>query len=155
MALDDVRSSCCTPDRFRFILSPKCWVISRLPRIWLSPASLLARTRNSSDLVRDTVVAIDPERRRVTTAAGSFDADVLVIALGADYDLAATPGLSEADEFYSLAGAAGMQAAVDAFSSGRAVIGVCAAPYKCPPGAERVRSPAPRQPRSARHPRPL
>jgi sulfide:quinone oxidoreductase len=85
------------------------------------------------DLVRDTVVAIDPERRRVTTTSGRFEADVLVIALGADYHLAATPGLSEADEFYSFAGAAGMQAAVDAFSSGRAVIGVCAAPYKCPP----------------------
>jgi sulfide:quinone oxidoreductase len=85
------------------------------------------------DFVRDTVVAIDPERRRVTTTSGSFEADVLVIALGADYDLAATPGLSEADEFYSVEGAAGMQAAVTAFSSGRAVIGVCAAPYKCPP----------------------
>jgi sulfide:quinone oxidoreductase len=58
---------------------------------------------------------------------------VLVIALGADYDLADTPGLSEADEFYSLAGAAGMQAEVDGFSSGKAVVGVCAAPYKCPP----------------------
>ena len=44
------------------------------------------------DFVRDTVVAIDPERRRVTTASGSYDADILVVALGADYDYAATPG---------------------------------------------------------------
>ena len=33
--------------------------------------------------------------RRVTTGAGTHEADVLVIALGADYDLAATPGLAE------------------------------------------------------------
>jgi sulfide:quinone oxidoreductase len=83
--------------------------------------------------VRDTVVAIDPERRRVTTTSGSFDADVLVIALGADYEFAATPGLSEADEFYSEAGAFGLRSRVDDFSSGSAVIGVCGAPYKCPP----------------------
>jgi sulfide:quinone oxidoreductase len=85
------------------------------------------------ELVRDSVVAIDPDLRRVTTTSGSYDADVLVIALGADYDHAATPGLTEADEFYSFAGASGMQSTIDGFSSGRAVIGVCAAPYKCPP----------------------
>src|SRR3954467_7846916 len=53
------------------------------------------------ELVRDEVESIDPERRHVTTTSGSFEADILVIALGADYDLAATPGLTQADEFYS------------------------------------------------------
>ena len=85
------------------------------------------------DLVRDTVVAIDPEHRHVTTASGSFDADILVVALGADYDYAATPGLTEEHEFFSYAGAFGMRARLEAFSSGSAVIGVCAAPFKCPP----------------------
>ena len=85
------------------------------------------------EFVRDTVVAIDPERRTVTTTSRSFEADVLVIALGADYLHDATPGLSEANEFYSFAGAARMQAAIEGFTSGRAVIGVCGAPYKCPP----------------------
>ena len=45
-------------------------------------------------LLRETVTAIDPERRRVTTDAGVHVADVLVIALGADYDFDATPGLT-------------------------------------------------------------
>ncbi len=54
--------------------------------------------------VQATVTSIDPVLRRVVTAAGTFDADVLVVALGADYDVAATPGLAEAGhEFYSLA----------------------------------------------------
>jgi sulfide:quinone oxidoreductase len=84
--------------------------------------------------VQETVTSIDPQARRLTTDAGEQDGDVLVIALGADYDLAATPGLAEhGDEFYSVAGAERLTAAVESFSAGRIVIGVCKAPYKCPP----------------------
>src|SRR3954452_9010049 len=43
--------------------------------------------------VQTTVRAIDPEAKRVETDEGPFEADVLVIALGADLDAAATPGL--------------------------------------------------------------
>ena len=84
--------------------------------------------------LQETVTAIDPEARRVTTDAGTHEADVLVIALGADYDLAATPGLAESgDEFYSFAGAVRMRDAIRGFSGGRIVVGVCGAPFKCPP----------------------
>ena len=51
--------------------------------------------------LQQTITAIDPEGRRVTTDAGEHDADVLVVALGADYDLDATPGLAGDNEFYS------------------------------------------------------
>src|ERR1700760_699224 len=89
-------------------------------------------------LLRETVTAIDPELKRVTTDAGEHEADYLVIALGADYDLAATPGLAElpgesGGEFYSVAGAARLADVIPNFSSGRALIGVCGAPFKCPP----------------------
>jgi sulfide:quinone oxidoreductase len=84
--------------------------------------------------LQETVVAIDPEARRVTTDAGVHDADVLVVALGADYDFDATPGLAEGgNEFYSLAGAERLAELLPAFSVGHAVIGVCSAPFKCPP----------------------
>ena len=56
-------------------------------------------------LLRETVVAVDPAKRRVATDAGVHEADFLVVALGADYDFAATPGLKAAGEFYSLEGA--------------------------------------------------
>ena len=55
--------------------------------------------------LKETVVAIDPEARRVTTDQGVHEGEVLVVALGADYDFDATPGLREAGEFYSVAGA--------------------------------------------------
>src|SRR5436309_13597755 len=84
--------------------------------------------------LRETITAIDPQARRVTTDAGVHEADVLVVALGADYDMDATPGLAEAgNEFYSTAGAERLAQLLPAFSGGRAIIGVCGAPFKCPP----------------------
>ena len=82
----------------------------------------------------ETITAIDPENRGVTTDAGEYEADVLVVALGADYDMGSTPGLAEAgNEFYSVAGAERMRELLEEFEAGRAVIGVCGAPFKCPP----------------------
>ena len=84
--------------------------------------------------LQETVTSIDPEARRVTTDTGVHEADVLVLALGADYDLDATPGLAEAgNEFYSVAGAERLAGLLPDFSHGHAIIGVCGAPFKCPP----------------------
>ena len=83
---------------------------------------------------QETITSIDPETRRVTTNNGTYEADVLVVALGADYDLAATPGLSEGgNEFYSFAGAERLREVLPTFSKGRAIVGVTSAPFKCPP----------------------
>ena len=85
-------------------------------------------------LLRETVLAIDPEARRVTTDRSVHEADALVVALGADYDLDATPGLAaHGNEFYSVAGAERLAELIAGFARGRVLIGVCGAPYKCPP----------------------
>jgi sulfide:quinone oxidoreductase len=84
--------------------------------------------------VKETVTAIDPENRRVSTDGGEYEADALVVALGADYDLDATPGLVEGgNEFYSVAGAERLAKLLPTFTKGRAIVGVCGAPFKCPP----------------------
>jgi len=84
--------------------------------------------------LQQTITAIDPEARRVTTDGGVYEADSLVVALGADYDLDATPGLAEGgNEFYSVAGAERLSELLPTFSQGRAIVGVCGAPFKCPP----------------------
>lgn len=83
---------------------------------------------------RETVTAIDPVSRTVTTQGGSYTADVLVVALGANYDLDATPGLADwGNEYYSFAGAEKLRDILPAFTKGHAVVGVCNAPFKCPP----------------------
>jgi len=84
--------------------------------------------------VQTTVRAIDPVARRVATDAGEFEADVLVVALGADYDVAATPGLAEGGhEFYSVAGAFALREVIARFERGPAIIGVTGKSFKCPP----------------------
>jgi sulfide:quinone oxidoreductase len=84
-------------------------------------------------MLQQTIASIDPVKRGVTTDRGQFEADYLVVALGAAYDFAATPGLADATEFYTEAGAANLRNVLPNFTRGRALIGVCGVPYKCPP----------------------
>jgi sulfide:quinone oxidoreductase len=80
------------------------------------------------------VRAIDPVARTVVTDAGDFDADIMVVALGADYDVAATPGLAEAGtEFYTEGGAFAARDVLEQFGGGRVIVGVTSTPFKCPP----------------------
>jgi sulfide:quinone oxidoreductase len=84
--------------------------------------------------VQDTITSIDAKARRVTTSSATYEADILVVALGADYDQAATPGLTEgANEFYSVAGAERLRDVLPSFTSGHAIVGVTSTPFKCPP----------------------
>jgi sulfide:quinone oxidoreductase len=84
--------------------------------------------------VRTVITAIDPVAKRVETEAGPFDADLMVVALGADLHPEDTPGLVEAgSEFYTVAGAFALRDTIAAFPGGRVVIGVTSTPFKCPP----------------------
>ena len=59
---------------------------------------------------------------------------MLVVALGADYDPAATPGLVDGgNEFYSVAGAFALRDILPRFERGPAIVGVCGKSFKCPP----------------------
>jgi sulfide:quinone oxidoreductase len=78
--------------------------------------------------------SIDPEDKRVQTDAGTFEADVLVVALGADLDPQATPGLCEdGHEFYTVAGAFALRDVLADFAGGRVIVAVTSTPFKCPP----------------------
>ncbi|GIM91554.1 NAD(P)/FAD-dependent oxidoreductase [Paractinoplanes toevensis] len=84
--------------------------------------------------VRATITAIDPAAKRVETSAGTFEADVLVVALGADLHPEATPGLLEGgNEFYTVPGAFAARDALHDFSGGKVVVAVTSTPFKCPP----------------------
>jgi sulfide:quinone oxidoreductase len=83
---------------------------------------------------RDTITAIDPVTKVVTTQNGTYEADVLVVALGANYDVDATAGLNEhGNEYYTFQGAVTLSEVIPRFTGGHAIIGVCGAPFKCPP----------------------
>ena len=83
---------------------------------------------------QERITAIDPAARHVTTDGGSYDADILVVALGAEYDMEAVPGFAEGGlEYYSIPGAERMRDALPSFTGGTVLIGVLGQPYKCPP----------------------
>jgi sulfide:quinone oxidoreductase len=84
--------------------------------------------------VQANIDSIDAAAKRVETDAGSFDADILVIALGADLDPSATPGLVGGGyEFYTERGAFALRDVLAGFAGGRVIVAVTSTPFKCPP----------------------
>jgi sulfide:quinone oxidoreductase len=83
---------------------------------------------------QERVQAIDPQTRHVVTDAAEYDPDVLVVALGADYDFEATAGFVEDGfEFYTVDGAARLRDELTSFPGGRILLAVLSIPFKCPP----------------------
>jgi len=91
-------------------------------------------TKPGVKFCKETILAIDPVKKIVTTQNKTYETDVLVVALGANYDMHATPGLIEhGNEYYSLEGAEKLRDKIPNFRKGNAIVGVCGAPFKCPP----------------------
>jgi sulfide:quinone oxidoreductase len=84
--------------------------------------------------VQSTIRSIDPQAKRVETDDGTFDADALVVALGADLHPEATPGFVEGGhDFYTESSAFALRDVLGAFEGGRVVVAVTSTPFKCPP----------------------
>jgi sulfide:quinone oxidoreductase len=90
--------------------------------------------------VQASIGAIDTDGKQVTTSAGSFDYDYLVVALGADLDYDATSGFREsgAHEFYSMEGVVRLRPVLERLDNGTLVLGILGQPYKCPPAPYEV-----------------
>ena len=74
----------------------------------------------------------------MSTDGGEHEGDVLVVALGADYDLEATPGLREGgNEFYSVAGAERLARVLPTFTRGPGDRRRVRRAVQVPAGAER------------------
>ena len=90
-------------------------------------------TRKGIEVVQAEVTAIDPAARRVSTSAGEFTGDYLIIALGAGLAHDAVSGWKPAAlNFYCLKGAELTRSALASFQGGRLALVVAATPYKCP-----------------------
>lgn len=88
---------------------------------------------------QEHVRSIEAAERRVVTSAGTYDADTLVVALGADVEPSLTPGLLEdGHEFYTLEGAERAAAALAKITRGRVLVSILGVPHKCPPAPYEV-----------------
>jgi sulfide:quinone oxidoreductase len=86
------------------------------------------------DFRQERIISIDPNGKCVCTDQDVYYADVMVVALGADLDPTATPGLVEfGHEFYSVPGAEHVREVLAEFQGGNVVVALCTPHYKCPP----------------------
>ena len=112
----------------------KTWVMlgERTPEQISRPvADLLER---GIRLVPGLVQSLDLARGAVATDRGELHGDFLVLALGAELDLAGVPGLAEAAQtFYTVEGAVRLRAALEGFGGGDVAILIPKIPFKCPP----------------------
>lgn len=85
--------------------------------------------------VAGEVVGIDTDALRVQTDVGTFDADGLLVALGAQP--APTHcrwlGAAGAHDLYDIDALGTIRAALDTIDGGRVVISILGGPFKCPP----------------------
>jgi len=86
------------------------------------------------EFVQASVEAIDPDARTVRSDRGSWEADFLVVALGAEPQAELVAGMAEHTyDVWEAARVPAARAALDGFEGGRVCVVIAGAPYKCPP----------------------
>jgi len=89
--------------------------------------------RKGIEVVQGEVEAIDPTRKKVRADGREWEADYLVVSLGADLAPELVPGLAEAGyNLYSLEGATAIRDARKTLTEGRLVVLTARPLYKCP-----------------------
>lgn len=78
------------------------------------------------------VTALDVSDQRVETSEETLAYDYLVVALGAQYDATAIPGIEDAHHVYTADAAEAYRGALEEFQGGDIVLGVSSLPYICP-----------------------
>jgi len=112
----------------------KTWAILGISPIAYGTRSLASLSERGIHVMQGTIDRVDPATRSARVDGRDLEADALVIALGAEQSMDAVPGLaahglnawdrSHLDQVHGV---------VDAFRSGRVVVGVFGTPYACPP----------------------
>jgi sulfide:quinone oxidoreductase len=86
------------------------------------------------EVVQAQIDTIEPEAIAATAGGRRFEADAMIVALGAELDPDGVPGFREhALSVYDPDAVQENAARIKAFGGGRVLVGVFAKPYKCPP----------------------
>jgi sulfide:quinone oxidoreductase len=89
--------------------------------------------RPGIELVAGIVESIDGVKRSAVIDGREIAADVMVVALGTELSPESIPGLAEGGHnFYTLAGAQSLNAALEDFSGGKVLVLTAQPGYKCP-----------------------
>lgn len=113
----------------------KLWDLAGTRPIEEGTRSLADLAHRGITVVQAEVTAVDPATLEVSTSAGSFAADALIVALGAPPHPAHRRLLQgpDAHDLYDIQALPAMHQALDAITDGRVVISIFGGPFKCPP----------------------
>jgi sulfide:quinone oxidoreductase len=112
----------------------KLWELVGLGTIEAGSRPRAALAGGGVEVVLADITRIDPAAHAAETTAGRFEADRLVVALGAEPRPDLVPGLAEhGHDVWDKVGVAPARGALDAFEGGRIAIVIFGAPYPCPP----------------------
>jgi sulfide:quinone oxidoreductase len=112
----------------------KLWVLDGRRAVGDGPGNRTRLSQKGIDFVEGEVASIDVQGKIVQVGKQKLGFDYLVIALGADYSPAATPGfLQYAKNLYTESGCAEIRDELRSINSGSITILVCGLPFKCPP----------------------
>ncbi len=112
----------------------KIWAILGISPIAYGTRSLAALGQRGITFIQGSVERIDPGRRSATIGGTDYEADALVVALGASQVMDEVPGLTQFGlNAWDRSGLDHVHGMVDQFRGGRVVIGIFGSPYSCPP----------------------
>lgn len=110
------------------------WALDGRARVADHARPLARLEQHGIRVVRAQVDAIDPRARSAVTSAGRFEADRLVVALGAEAQTTGLAGLpAHARNLYAAEGAARLHDDLAALRGGRVLLWAHSTPFKCPP----------------------
>jgi sulfide:quinone oxidoreductase len=112
----------------------KLWVLDGTREVGDGAGNRTLLARKGIAFVEGEVTSINVAGKEVQVDRRKFQFDYLIIALGADYSLATTPGFSQhAKNLYTESGCAEIRDRLRSITSGTVTILVCGVPFKCPP----------------------
>jgi sulfide:quinone oxidoreductase len=112
----------------------KLWVLNGTRQVGDGPGNRTLLARKGVDFIEGEVRSIKPVGKEVVVDRRKLRFDYLIIALGADYSPASTPGFPQyAKNLYTESGCAEIRDQLRSVTSGTITILVCGVPFKCPP----------------------
>jgi sulfide:quinone oxidoreductase len=108
------------------------WVMTGERRPETITRDITRLERKGIEVVAGEIKRIDLAKRSIAVDGRDIAYDYLIVALGAELDFAAVPGLAEAHSYYHLDGALRLRDALASFPGGRIAMVVAGLPYKCP-----------------------
>ena len=120
--------------RLFFMGLTKLWVLNGSRQVGENAGNRTALNKRGIDFIESEVAEIDTAKKVVRLRQQKISYDFLIVALGAEYSTASTPGFDRyAKNLYIESGCSEIRDLLRSFNNGTITILICGLPFKCPP----------------------